>query len=450
MDGYSDRPKLDRVTPASPGREAQVVTASWVRDARDDQDEDEDRGHTSRWWWLAGLAALLLGFGVFFGLRAMGGPPPSAEGASDTLPIVETVAAESEGRAYAITEEGFLRPQAEVDVVAELAGRIAYVADDLIPGGRFEEGEVLFRLDAREARAQASQARANVASAQAQLEQATSDQSRQQRLADVGAVAAARAEQANAGLASARAALAQAEAQLEIATEQLEDTEVTAPFPATVATESAALGAYVSPGQVVARLFDNSAAEVPLGLAPAEAAAVRRAVLAADEPLIVQVSPTTASASTRILYGRVAEIAQSLDAQARTVQVTVRIDDPFDPDAEGEVYAQDFVEVVLPALAPRALYAAPTGVLRKDSFVWTLTEEGGDTVLTRVDVEPVRFEDDRVVFATDADLTDAELVRTALTEEAEGMVVRRASEAEREGDRQEASASAERAGTAAP
>ena len=450
MDGYSDRPNLDHVTPASPEREAQLVTAEWAREAREEQDSDQEEGHASRWWWLAGLAVLLVGVGVLFGLRSLGGPPEGAQGASDTLPVVETVAAEAEGRAYSITEEGFLRPRAEVDVVAELAGRIDYVADDLIPGGRFEEGEVLFRLDAREARAQANQARANLASARAQLEQSTSDQARQRRLAEVGAVAAARAEQADAGLAAARAAVAQAEAQLEIATERLEDTEVTAPFSATVATESAALGAYVSPGQVVARLFDNASAEVPLGLAPADAAAVRRAVQAAEEPLIVRVEPTAASASTRVLYGRVAEIAQSLDPQARTVQVTIRIDDPFDPDAEGEVYAQDFVEVVLPALAPRALYAAPSGVLRKDSYVWTLTEEDGQTVLTRVDVEPVRFEDERVVFATDADLAGAELVRTALTEEAEGMVVRRARGTEREDRQRSADAAAAQAGAAAP
>ena len=425
MDGYSDRPNLETVTPVSPEREAQVVTASWVRDAREDDERGADDDAPSRWWWLAGLAVLLAGIGVLFLLRATGGPPPGAGQAADTVPVVETVMARAEGRAYAITEEGFLRPRAEVDVVAEQAGRIEYVSDKLIPGGRFEAGEVLFRLDAREARAQLSQARADLESARAGLSQSRADADRQRRLAEVGATATARSEQADAALAAAEARVAQAEAQLEIASERAEDTEVTAPFSATVASESAAEGAYVAPGQVVARLFDNAVAEVPLGLAPADAGAVRRALEEADGELIVRVQPTAASATTRVLYGRVAEIAQSLDPQARTVQVTIRIEDAFDPAAAGEVYAQDFVEVVLPALSDRTLYAAPSGVLRKDGYVWTLAAEDGETVLARVDVTPVRFEEDRVVFASEADLDGAELVQTALTEEAEGMVVRR-------------------------
>ena len=442
MDGYSDRPQLDDVSPAPDTREAQVVTAAWVRDAREERGEnaarDEDH-HGSRWWWLAGLAVLLAGIGVVFALRAAGGAPPAEAQVADTLPLVETVAVVPEGRGYAIEEEGFLRPRAEVDVVAELAGRIGYVSPKLIPGGRFEAGEVLFRLDARDARAQLSQARANLDSARAQLEQANADDARQQRLAEIGAVATAQAEQSAAGLASARAAVAQGEAQVEIAAERLEDTEVTAPFSATVMRESAALGAYVSPGQVVARLFDNAAAEVPLGLAPADAAAVRRAVREADGPLIVRVEPTVSSASTRTLYGEVAEIARSLDPQARTVQVTIRVDDAFSEEGEGEVYAQDFVEVILPAVAARPLYAAPAGVLRKDGYVWTVEEEGGEAVLVRVDVEPVRFEEERVVFAADADLTGRRLVQTALTEEAAGMRVR----TERAEDRDERERQAE-------
>ena len=221
MDGQTNRRLGGAADPGrtAPEREAQIVTADWVRDARKDADDDGQ----SRWWWLAGLGVLLLGVGVLFGLRAIGGPPESAQTA-DTVPVVETVLARAEGRSFAVSEEGFLRPRAEVDVVAELAGRIEFVSPKLIPGGRFDAGEVLFRLDAREARAQLSQARADLASARSNLAQAQADADRQQRLSDVGAVATARAEQASANLAAAKAGVAQAEAQLEIAAERSEDT----------------------------------------------------------------------------------------------------------------------------------------------------------------------------------------------------------------------------------
>lgn len=426
MDKRHEEPQRPYEAATQTRREAEIVKASWVKNAPEQRAEQSRDEATSQWWWLAGLAVLLAGFAILFLLKALGGPPPSDGSAADTVPAVETVMVTAEGRSYSITEQGFLRPRAEVDVVAELAGRIEYVSDKLVPGGRFEAGEVLLRLDAREARAQLSQARADLASAEAQLTQATADASRQRRLAEIGATATARAEQADASLAAAKAAVAQGEAQLEIAAERSEDTEVTAPFPATVARETAAEGSYVSPGQVIARLFDNTAAEIPLGLAPADAAAIRRAQSATDGPLIVQVEPTASSATTRILYGEVAEIAQSLDPQARTVQVTVRVADAFDPNGEGEVYAQDFVAAVLPALSPGPLYSAPSAVLRKDSYVWTLAEEGGETTLARVEVSPVRFAGDRVVFASETDLEGVELITTALTEEASGMAVRRA------------------------
>lgn len=393
-------------------------------ESQDDADDRHDREQKpSKKWILLGLAGLAAGLLVFFGLRALNGQGGGGEAAqaSDTVPVVEVVRAEAEGRAYTVTEEGFLRPRAQVGIVAEAPGKVESVAENLAPGARFEEGEVLFRLDDREAAAQLQQARADLESARAGLTRTEADASRQERLAEIGAAPAARAEQSRADLATARARVAQGEAQVEIAEERLEDTVLRAPFSATIQSESVNVGGYVQPGQTLVTLFDNTSAEVALGMSPADAAAVRRAQREADAPLEVAVSPTAASATSVTLIGRVAEIANSLDPQARTVTVTVRVDDAFGEDRAGLVYADDFMEVTLPAVGLFDLYAAPSGILRKERYVWVVTD---DDTLERVEVTPLKQDEDRVVFASQTDLDGEALLLTALTEEAEGMKVR--------------------------
>ena len=390
---------------------------------RDDKVDADDR-KPSKLWTIGGAAVLLLGVGVFFGLRMLGGAPEGGQ-AEETVPVVEVVSAEAEGRRYTVSEEGFLRPLAEIAVTAEMAGRVEEVSEALVAGGRIEEGEPLFRLDDREVRAQLQQAEADLQSARAQLSRIESDASRQERLAEIGAAPVSRAEQARSDLAGARAGVSQAEAQLEIARERLDDTVVRAPFSATVQSESLSVGSYVTPGEVVARIYDNTAARGKLGMSPDDAGAVRRAQRASDAPLEVAVSPTAASASTLTLIGTVEEIGTALDPQARTVTVTVRVEDAFAEENAGLVYANDFMEATLPALSPIALYAAPSGVLRKDAYVWTVEAGGeGRGELSRVEVTPIKQQEDRVVFSSEGSLADAPLLLTALTEEVEGLTVR--------------------------
>jgi RND family efflux transporter MFP subunit len=412
------------------GYEAETVRVNDARkwggangegESQDEADDRHDREEKpSKLWILVGLGALALGVLVYFGLQWLGGRGGEQAQTQDTVPAVETVIAEAEGRGYRVTEEGFLRPRARVEVVAEQAGKVESVAENLVPGGRFEEGEVLLRLDDREARAQLQQARADLQSARASLEQVRADAGRQERLAEIGAAPVARAEQARADLAGAEARVEQARAQVEIAEERLEDTVLRAPFSATVQSEDVAVGTYVAPGEVLATIYDDTSAEVALGMSPADAAAVRRAQVAAGEPLEVAVSPTAASATSVTLIGRVTQIATALDPQARTVTVTVEVDDAFDPDKAGLVYADDFVEVTLPALGVFDLYATPSGVLRKEAYVWRVTDE--DT-LEKVEVTPLKQDEDRLVFSTEADLAGVPLLLTALTEEAAGMKV---------------------------
>jgi len=110
-----------------------------------------DETNTHRWRWIfIVLGALGVAFIIFFGAGRIAAARDQAQPArEETLPLVETVEVEAEPNRFFVTEEAFLRPRAEVEVVPEVAGRVVEVAPQLEPGGRFEKGELMFRIDPR-------------------------------------------------------------------------------------------------------------------------------------------------------------------------------------------------------------------------------------------------------------------------------------------------------------
>jgi multidrug resistance efflux pump len=56
-----------------------------------------------------------------------------------------------------------VRPRAEIDLAAQVAGRVAFVSPSLVSGGRVRAGEVLVRIEDADYRNAVLQARAQVA-----------------------------------------------------------------------------------------------------------------------------------------------------------------------------------------------------------------------------------------------------------------------------------------------
>ncbi|MEM1380932.1 MAG: efflux RND transporter periplasmic adaptor subunit [Pseudomonadota bacterium] len=373
-----------------------------------------------RWTLLAVgafVAALLIYQGAGWIAQARDAAQPARVA---TMPLVEVVSVRSVPQTHSVIEEGFLRPKAEIDVVAEVAGKVVDVSPNLAPGGRFAAGDVMFTIDPRTFEADLARAKADLSAARAEVARAKAEDTRQGRLQDIGAAAAARREQAGTELAAARARLGQAEAGLIVAQKAMADTAVTTPFAASVISESLALGRFVQPGQAVATIFDTSAGEVVLGLLPEEAREVRRALEQTDGPLRASVTPTKASAGDAPLEGIVKSIGQAVDQRSRTVPVVVEVPGAFDETNQGAVFANDFVRVELPAYSPEPLYAVTNDVIREERFIWTLTD---DNRLHAVAIDQVQRRPSETLFRATEDLTGHRVVLTALTEEAEGIEV---------------------------
>jgi HlyD family secretion protein len=201
-------------------------------------------------WWIVAVVALaaLVGAGVLAARRK--GATPSPRYLTGTITrgdLVETIRA-----------TGTVQPVLEVQVGAQISGRITSVAVDF--NSRVRRGDLLAEIDATPYRAQAAQVRASLASARAVLAQRRADFTLSERnLARANAMraqglnavvdvdtAVAQRDAARAAVGVAAAQIAQATASLDVAQTNLTYTRILAPIDGIVATRA------VDPGQTVA------------------------------------------------------------------------------------------------------------------------------------------------------------------------------------------------------
>lgn len=235
----------------------------------------------------------------------------------------------------------------QATVAAQVAGRVVDVRAEA--GQRVRAGEVLMRIDAREA-AEA------VAGARAQLAQAQASFTRTQNLHAQKFVSAAALDQAAADLEAARAAAGQAGAGLSHAA-------VAAPIAGLIAERHVELGEMAAPGRPLATVFDPKGLRVIASVPQYKLAELRAANAARVE----------FPESGRWLDAARVEVLPTLDAKSHTV--TARVYLPA--DAEG----------IVPGMAARVhfvtgravkLAVPPRAVLRRGevSAVYVVDADG--------------------------------------------------------------------------
>ncbi len=191
----------------------------------------------------AGLAALLA-FNV-----AAAPPKPGVEAGPGQTAQLATALAQSRVLPREYRLDGVVEAVNRTTVSAQTQGQveeILYDVDDFV-----EKDAVLARLRDTEHRARVAQAGADMKSAAAQLEQAREEHQRVQGLYAKKNVSDSAMDKATADLASAQAALEAATAGVQQAQEQLEYTQIRAPYSGIVTHRHVELGELVSPGSPV-------------------------------------------------------------------------------------------------------------------------------------------------------------------------------------------------------
>ncbi len=357
-------------------------------------------------------------------------PEPPLREPPSRVPFVTTGTATLSEGAIPVHGAGTVRPRAEIDVAAQINGKVAWVNPAFQGGGRVREGQVLFRIDDADYQNRVQQARANVAAQQVALLQAGEDAriAREEYELFRKRQPNATSEKANPltlrepQLAAARAALARDSATLADAELALSRTEVLAPFTGIVRNESVDPGQFVAAGQGVGRLYASDAVEVVVPLSDADAALIpdlwRLAAGDGNRRVRATVSAEYGGQDHE-REGYVDRAEAALDEQTRTIHVVVRVPRPFSGEGPPLLVGQ-FVEVRIDGVAPERYFTVPRAALRTGNEVWALR---GNNLVTIVPVQVLQRSDD-VVYVTGALEADQAVVVSGIQIATEGMVVR--------------------------
>jgi RND family efflux transporter MFP subunit len=266
-------------------------------------------------------------------------PQPERRAIEVQPPLVRVVEAQPRTVTLEVASQGTVRPRTASALVAQVGGRIEWVAPSFAVGGFFEAGATLVKIDPRDYELRVEQARAQIAQAEVRL-------TREEVERDI-----ALAEWSELGegeppplvrhepqIAEARAALDAAHAALSAAELDLTRTRLTAPYRGTVRDKSADLGQFVVPGTPLAQLFAVDYAEIPLPVELHELAflEVDRGLAAAGShggngrdggPGVVLWADV--AGRRHEWQGRIVRASGEVDPLTRMLELTARVDDPY-------------------------------------------------------------------------------------------------------------------------
>jgi RND family efflux transporter MFP subunit len=312
-------------------------------------------------------------------------PHPKPREVEAALPLVEVVSVEAATQRMRVRAQGTLAPRDEIELVAEVSGRVEWISSSFDGSGAFAENEPLVRIAREDYAIAVQRAQAAVARAESQLALARAAQQRSDALFAAGAASPAAHEQAlgssqiaEANSRDARAALAQAEL-------ALARTELRAPFAGRVRERKVALGQYLAPSTPVARIYGGGATEVKLAVRAEDAAFVELPQDAAAPGPRVTLRGELGGAR-RELAARLVGSAGALDPRTRMLTLVARVEGAAPEDLEAFAMGA-FVEAEIEGREVANVVRLPRAALSGDGRVFVV---GAGDVLESRAVEVLR------------------------------------------------------------
>ncbi|MGH2602170.1 MAG: efflux RND transporter periplasmic adaptor subunit [Dehalococcoidia bacterium] len=168
----------------------------------------------------------------------------AACGNEEPAPLYEKVAVARRDIVVSASAAGSIEPVLTVDVKSLASGEVIEMRVET--GDDVKSGQLLVRVDPRQPRNALAQADANLVVARAQLENARSQLARADTLFKSQAITEAEYENAKLAHANANASVVRAETDLEVARDQMDDTQVRAPIGGTIIQKNVELGTVIS------------------------------------------------------------------------------------------------------------------------------------------------------------------------------------------------------------
>jgi len=285
------------------------------------------------------LPVLVLVGGVA-GTFVMGALKPAPEEKTDVieaLPVLTALSA-TETVQLTVRGQGEVRARSEIDLASEIGGRLTYIAPDFLPGGQFSRHQVLFRIDDRELKLRVVQAEAAIAQARTNFIRETSEADLAKAdLEALGVNDASAFALRQPQMAQAEAQLASAKAALEEAKLQLERTVIRAPFSGRVRTKLSDIGAFITPGMQLGRIYATDVVDVPISLTDKDLAALGLGIgfMETTKTPGPPVGLSAVIAEKRHNWsGRISRTDSGFDPETRVLFAYVTVEDPYGANSD--------------------------------------------------------------------------------------------------------------------
>lgn len=200
-------------------------------------------------------------------------------GACAALPTAEVTVVSA---ADTVAADGVVEAERQSDVAAQVTGRVTALL--VKAGDVVKAGQTLVRIDERIAQQQALAGRSQVSALAAQLDAATKEYQRQQRLYAQGFLSQAALERAESQFKTVQAQTRAQMAQVESAMVQTGLHVLTAPYDSIVAKTDVQLGDMAVPGKALVTLYDSARMRVTVNVPQTRIAGLRREAVKVDIP----------------------------------------------------------------------------------------------------------------------------------------------------------------------
>jgi multidrug efflux system membrane fusion protein len=382
--------------------------------------------------------AVLLAAGIAMAfVLLLAKPRASTEIHEPPAPLVRVVPVATGDIPMVVRTQGRVEPRAEIDLVAEVAGKVVEVAPTLAAGGFFDQGDLLVRIDPHDYALAVDRAKAEVARAEVRIAMEKAEANVAVReWKDIGEGAAPALVAREPQLAEAAAGLAAARAMLAQAARDLERTAIQAPFAGRVREEDVDVGQFIARGEKIARIYSTDVAEIRLPLADDDLAFLDLNMAWRDSQANTpgpEVTVHAEFAGHRWHWkGRIVRTEGQIDPTTHVIHAVASVEDPYgrgsDP-ARPPLAAGLFVEADITGRVASNVVALPRAAMRGESRV--LVVDADDRLRLRK-VKVLRREGDRVIVSEG--LAAGERVCVSTLEVAtDGMKVRVAEQEEERG-----------------
>ena len=303
-------------------------------------------------------------------------PPRAEKPLQGTL--VDVIQIDASRHEVDLHAKGTVVPAQEIELQAELGGRVIWQSRELVPGGRFKVNQPIVKVDPRDYQLA-------VESARSQVNQAKLELSLEKRRGEV-----AKREWDSFGemdVSDEQRALAQREPQLEatrlalkaaqsgLKKAQLDLTRATlrAPFNAMVVSESVDTGQLVSPQASVARLVGTDEYRVQVSVPVASLRTIRARTDDApgsETKIIQRIGPETI-----VRRGEVIRQLPDLDPGGAMARILVRIENPLGKPGDLPLLLGSFVDVEVGAQPIDDAIRVPRVALRNGRNVYVMNDQ---------------------------------------------------------------------------